>query len=119
GVPGFRGRGRGGAGRGAWQAATAGSLVGTHQLAGRRDVISPGAQAPAEARRTCGAGHGIGSPGVSPNLNSPAVEVSGLVKRYGATVAVNGLDLRVDRGSVLALLGPNGAGQTTTVEVRE
>src|SRR5207247_10215870 len=48
-----------------------------------------------------------------------AVEVSGLVKRYGSTVAVNGLDLRMDRGSVLALLGPNGAGKTTTVELCE
>jgi ABC-2 type transport system ATP-binding protein len=56
---------------------------------------------------------------VSPNLDSPAVEVSGLVKRYGDTVAVNGLGLRVERGSVLALLGPNGAGKTTTVEVCE
>jgi ABC-2 type transport system ATP-binding protein len=56
---------------------------------------------------------------VSPNLDCPAVDVSGLVKRYGDTVAVNGLGLRVDRGSVLALLGPNGAGKTTTVEVCE
>ena len=56
---------------------------------------------------------------MSPNLDCPAVDVSGLVKRYGATVAVNGLGLRVDRGSVLALLGPNGAGKTTTVEVCE
>ncbi|MEV6612250.1 ABC transporter ATP-binding protein [Kutzneria sp. NPDC051319] len=50
---------------------------------------------------------------------TPAVEVSGLLKRYGSTVAVNGLDLRMDRGSVLALLGPNGAGKTTTVELCE
>jgi ABC-2 type transport system ATP-binding protein len=56
---------------------------------------------------------------VSPNQESPAVEVSGLVKRYGDTVAVDGLGLRVERGSVLALLGPNGAGKTTTVEVCE
>jgi ABC-2 type transport system ATP-binding protein len=47
------------------------------------------------------------------------VEVSGLVKRYGSTVAVNGLDLTLPRGDVLALLGPNGAGKTTTVEVCE
>jgi len=45
--------------------------------------------------------------------------VSGLVKRYGSAVAVNGLDLTMDRGSVLALLGPNGAGKTTTVELCE
>ncbi|SDC14985.1 ABC transporter ATP-binding protein [Actinokineospora iranica] len=52
-------------------------------------------------------------------MNAPAVEVSGLVKTYRATTAVDGLDLRLDRGAVLALLGPNGAGKTTTVEVCE
>ncbi|MCP2170258.1 ABC transporter ATP-binding protein [Goodfellowiella coeruleoviolacea] len=56
---------------------------------------------------------------MSSNQQHTAVEVSGLVKRYGSTVAVDGLDLVVDRGSVLALLGPNGAGKTTTVEVCE
>jgi ABC-2 type transport system ATP-binding protein len=45
--------------------------------------------------------------------------VSGLVKRYGSKVAVNGLDLTLPCGTVLALLGPNGAGKTTTVEVCE
>jgi ABC-2 type transport system ATP-binding protein len=48
-----------------------------------------------------------------------AVEVSGLVKRYGRTTAVAGIDLRLRAGSVLALLGPNGAGKTTTVEICE
>jgi ABC-2 type transport system ATP-binding protein len=48
-----------------------------------------------------------------------AVEISGLVKSYGSTRAVDGLDLRMERGSLLALLGPNGAGKTTTVEVCE
>ncbi|WP_433262485.1 ABC transporter ATP-binding protein [Actinosynnema sp. CS-041913] len=56
---------------------------------------------------------------MSPPPQHPAVEVSGLVKRYGSVVAVNGLDLTLDRGAVLALLGPNGAGKTTTVEVCE
>jgi ABC-2 type transport system ATP-binding protein len=49
----------------------------------------------------------------------PVVAVAGLVKRYGSTTAVAGLDLRVDRGQVLALLGPNGAGKTTTIEICE
>jgi ABC-2 type transport system ATP-binding protein len=51
--------------------------------------------------------------------NAPAVAVRGLVKRYGATTAVDGLDLVLERGRVLALLGPNGAGKTTTIEVCE
>jgi ABC-2 type transport system ATP-binding protein len=45
--------------------------------------------------------------------------VSGLVKRYGRTTAVDGVDLDLPTGSVLALLGPNGAGKTTTVETCE
>ncbi|WP_328539407.1 ABC transporter ATP-binding protein [Streptomyces sp. NBC_00344] len=49
----------------------------------------------------------------------PAVEVSGLVKRYGSKTAVDGLDLRVGAGTVTAVLGPNGAGKTTTVETCE
>ncbi|MDK1474206.1 ABC transporter ATP-binding protein [Streptomyces sp. 549] len=51
--------------------------------------------------------------------NTAAVEVAGLVKRYGRKAAVDGLDLRVARGTVTAVLGPNGAGKTTTVEVCE
>jgi ABC-2 type transport system ATP-binding protein len=47
------------------------------------------------------------------------VELSGLVKRFGQTTAVDGLSLRLDRGQVLALLGPNGAGKTTTIEICE
>jgi ABC-2 type transport system ATP-binding protein len=54
-----------------------------------------------------------------PTDGSPAVEVIGLVKRYGRTTAVDGLSLAVPAGSVLALLGPNGAGKTTTVEICE
>jgi len=61
----------------------------------------------------------LGFPVVSPHAQTPAVVVSGLVKRYGSKVAVDGLDLTLDSGSVLALLGPNGAGKTTTVEICE
>jgi ABC-2 type transport system ATP-binding protein len=49
----------------------------------------------------------------------PAIDIRGLTKRYGRTVAVAGLDLRIDRGEIFALLGPNGAGKTTTVECCE
>jgi ABC-2 type transport system ATP-binding protein len=48
-----------------------------------------------------------------------AIRARGLAKRYGATVAVDGLDLDISRGEVFALLGPNGAGKTTTVEILE
>ncbi|MFI9234576.1 ABC transporter ATP-binding protein [Streptomyces cinnamoneus] len=49
----------------------------------------------------------------------PAVAVHGLVKRYGAKAAVDGLDLSVATGGVTAVLGPNGAGKTTTIETCE
>ncbi|RSS84043.1 ABC transporter ATP-binding protein [Streptomyces sp. WAC06614] len=51
--------------------------------------------------------------------NDPAVEIRGLVKRYGTKTAVDGLDLVVPRSAVTAVLGPNGAGKTTTVETCE
>ncbi len=49
----------------------------------------------------------------------PAVEVEGLVKRYGSKAAVDGLSATVERGAITAVLGPNGAGKTTTVETCE
>jgi ABC-2 type transport system ATP-binding protein len=52
-------------------------------------------------------------------MDRPAVEVDSLVKRYGNTLAVDGVSIAVPRGAVVALLGPNGAGKTTTVEVCE
>ena len=48
-----------------------------------------------------------------------AIEIKGLVKRYGEKFAVNGIDLTVQQGEIFALLGPNGAGKTTTVEILE
>ncbi|MEO7351741.1 MAG: ABC transporter ATP-binding protein [Marmoricola sp.] len=48
-----------------------------------------------------------------------AVAVSGLVMRYGDKVAVDNLDLTVDRNTITAVLGPNGAGKTTTLETCE
>jgi ABC-2 type transport system ATP-binding protein len=45
------------------------------------------------------------------------IEVKGLRKAYGETVALDGVDLEVPAGSVLGLLGPNGAGKTTIVRV--
>ena len=48
-----------------------------------------------------------------------AVRVRALTKRYGAVAAVDGIDLDIDHGEVMALLGPNGAGKTTTVEILE
>lgn len=51
--------------------------------------------------------------------DSPALEVRGLVKRYGGRAVVDGLDLVALPGQVTAVLGPNGAGKTTTIECCE
>ena len=47
------------------------------------------------------------------------IEVEGLIKRYGDRVAVDGIDLHVADGEIVAFLGPNGAGKTTTIEILE
>lgn len=47
--------------------------------------------------------------------DSAALLVRGLVKRYGAFTAVDGVDLTVERGQAFGLLGPNGSGKTTTL----
>ena len=46
-----------------------------------------------------------------------AVEATGLVKRFGDTRAVDGVDLAVRPASVYGVLGPNGAGKTTTIRM--
>src|SRR6195952_4591695 len=51
--------------------------------------------------------------------STDAVRVRGLRKSYGELTALDGVDLTVARGEVLALLGPNGAGKTTLVEILE
>jgi ABC-2 type transport system ATP-binding protein len=48
---------------------------------------------------------------------SPAIETHRLGKSFGATRAVDGIDLAVERGAVYGLLGPNGAGKTTTIRM--
>jgi ABC-type multidrug transport system ATPase subunit len=47
----------------------------------------------------------------------PAVRVAGVVKRFGSTTALAGVDLEVPEGMVFGLLGPNGAGKTTLVRI--
>ena len=58
--------------------------------------------------------HGPGVPNAS---NGPAVRAEGLRKAFGSLVAVDGLDLTIDRGEVFGLLGPNGSGKTTTIRM--
>jgi ABC-2 type transport system ATP-binding protein len=48
---------------------------------------------------------------------SPAIETSGLTRRFGDLVAVDGVDLSIGDGELFSLLGPNGAGKTTTIRM--
>lgn len=49
--------------------------------------------------------------------SSPAAKLERAVKRYGATTALDGIDLSIERGQVTALLGPNGAGKSTAISL--
>ncbi len=51
------------------------------------------------------------------DTTTPAIEAEGLVKRFGDTTAVGGVDLHVRQGAVYSVLGPNGAGKTTTIRM--
>lgn len=48
-------------------------------------------------------------------MSEPIIEIKGVTKRYGDTVAVDHLNLAIEKGEVFGLLGPNGAGKTTTI----
>ena len=51
----------------------------------------------------------------SPRFADPAIDARGLIKRFDETLAVDGIDLLIPRGSITGILGPNGAGKTTTL----
>jgi ABC-2 type transport system ATP-binding protein len=50
-------------------------------------------------------------------VSTPVIELHAITKRYGATVALDGIDLEVGRGELVGLLGPNGAGKTTAIKL--
>ena len=66
---------------------------------------------PRRARRRDAADPGTGTD------DGPAVEVEGLVKRFGSFTAVDGISFSVPRGEIFGFLGPNGAGKSTTIRM--
>ena len=61
--------------------------------------------------------HRSGNASFDPADPGPAIETTGLTKRYGTVEALAGLTMRVERGEVFGFLGPNGAGKTTVLKL--
>jgi len=50
-------------------------------------------------------------------VNQPAIQLTGLSKKFGEVEAVRGIDLTIEQGEIVAFLGPNGAGKTSTLDI--
>ena len=50
-------------------------------------------------------------------MGIPAIEITGLTKSYGDTIALDGINMQIKEGEFFGLLGPNGAGKTTTINI--
>ena len=75
----------------------------------------------ARARRTAARGAAVvrsarGALNMTETKPAPAIEARGLRKTFGKTVALDGVDLRIETGRIVGLIGPNGAGKTTALK---
>jgi ABC-2 type transport system ATP-binding protein len=75
------------------------------------------AQIPPGADGLAGAGPALAEAPGPAGTRPPAVQVTGLVKKYGEIEAVRGIDFEVARGETFGFLGPNGAGKSTTIKI--
>ena len=90
----------------------AAEAAGALRIEGDRDAVAKLAE-PLRASRPGRAGAGDRMTGA----HELAIEAEGLVKSFGDTKAVDGVDLSVRKGAVYGMLGPNGAGKTTTIRM--
>ncbi len=81
------------------------------------DRLTQSGTAPGDSATSASPG-AVTGPGPAPDSGpAPAARVRGLRKRFGRTVAVDGIDLDVPAGSVFGMLGPNGSGKTTLIRM--
>jgi len=91
------------------------SSVAAAPVAPKRPVARPTTKPPSTPAESPAAGKGADT--AAPEANPIVLSISGLVKQFGDTVAVDGVDLEVRRGSFYGIVGPNGAGKTTTLSM--
>jgi ABC-type branched-subunit amino acid transport system ATPase component/ABC-type branched-subunit amino acid transport system permease subunit len=85
-------------------------------MSGRADL--PGARESAPAPLVLRSNAGAATAGTDERSSaSPVLRITGLVKRFSGVLALDGVDLDVERGEILGVIGPNGAGKTTLINV--
>jgi ABC-type multidrug transport system ATPase subunit len=82
----------------------------------RQESVGSQALAPATPAGVDATREALPAPG-APMTNGVLATLEGVHKRYGATIALAGLDLEIRRGELLAVLGPNGAGKSTAISL--
>jgi ABC-2 type transport system ATP-binding protein len=75
------------------------------------------ARRPAATRKAQAAAKLVEPPTPAPAPRETVLKIEGLVKRFGDTIAVAGIDLAIEAGSFYGIVGPNGAGKTTTLSM--